>query len=454
MTVHKHLLLVSLLIPLGLAGQALAGVTPEEAAKLKTTLTPLGGERAGNADGSIPAWNGGYTTVAPGWKNGDMRPDPFPGEKPLFSITAQNMAQYADKLTEGDKALLQKFSNYRMDVYPTHRTAAAPPWYYDNTYQNALNAKLSNNGLTLEGAYGGMPFPIPKTGIEVVWNHILQWVGQAVFYEENAWAITSDGKRSLATSAEQTIQYPYHQKDGKGTWNGDHWWLLQKVTGPSFRAGESLLINDNTDWYNHPRQAWQYLVGQRRVRKSPTVGFDTPDFIMSGITNFDEAFTWLGSPERYDWKLVGKKEAYVMYNNNRIALADSQDKAYLEHFLNPDLVRWELHRVWVVDATLAEGRRHVEPKRRFYFDEDSGIALAADAWDPQGNLWKHLFGLTLLCPDIPAIVGTVMWGGYNFQNGAYTVGVDLIGSKTPYKTIDPPGQNFFSPEKLAGEAVR
>lgn len=448
----KHLLIASVFAPLACHG-AFAGVTAEEAAKLKTTLTPLGAERAGNADGSIPAWDGGYTTVAPGWKNGDARPDPFAAEKPLYAITAANVGQYANLLSDGDKMLFQKYSTYRIDVYPTHRTAAAPQWYYDNTAKNAVNASLENNGQTLKGAYGGKPFPIPKTGNEVLWNHTLQWSGEAVFYEFRAYVVPSDGKIVLATQADQTIEYPYHLKNGQATWTGDHWWHVQKATGPSFKAGESLLIIDNTDWFNHPRQAWQYLTGQHRVRKAPTVGFDTPDFVMSGVGNFDEAFVWLGSPERYDWKLIGKQEMIIPYNNNKIVTA-TPEQVFLQHHLNPDIIRFEKHRVWVVEATLAEGKRHVVPKRRYYFDEDTGEALLGDSWDAQGNLWKHNYGLTLLCPDIPAVLGNVDWGIYNFQTGAYVLNIGLVGSRTPVKTIEPPPANFFSPDLLAGEAVR
>src|SRR5512133_2048521 len=144
-----------------LAAGAQAAVTAEEAAKLKTTLTPMGAERAGNKDGSIPAWDGGFTKAPAGYKSGDVRPDFFANEKPQYSISAKNMAQYGDKLTDGVKGLMQKYPNFRIDVYPTHRTAAAPQWYYDNTFKNATRAKL--DGYTLSGAFGGIPFPIPKT---------------------------------------------------------------------------------------------------------------------------------------------------------------------------------------------------------------------------------------------------------------------------------------------------
>src|SRR5216117_2538075 len=108
MTKIKLLLLSTLSISM-FAGSAFAAVSPDEAAKIKTTLTPMGAEKAGNADGSIPAWTGGLTKDVAGAKFGDVPADPFPGEKPVLQITTRNAAQYADKLSEGTKALLAKY---------------------------------------------------------------------------------------------------------------------------------------------------------------------------------------------------------------------------------------------------------------------------------------------------------------------------------------------------------
>lgn len=155
-----------------------AGVTADEAAKLKSTLTPFGAEKAGNKDGSIPAWTGGLTKVPAGYEPGSARPDPFPDEKPVVQISAKNLEQYKDKLSEGTQTMLRQHPSYRLDVYPTHRTAAAPQWVYDNTFQNATRAKTTAGGNSVENAYGGIPFPIPKSGAEVMWNHLLRWRGE------------------------------------------------------------------------------------------------------------------------------------------------------------------------------------------------------------------------------------------------------------------------------------
>src|SRR5438105_3168419 len=119
-----HLCVLSALIVIGAAVPGLALVSSQEAAELKSRLTPMGAERAGNADSSIPAWTGGMTS-APGYVPGTPRPDFFAADKPLFSITARNFHDYEDKLPEGAKALFARQADYRMDIYPSHRSAAA-----------------------------------------------------------------------------------------------------------------------------------------------------------------------------------------------------------------------------------------------------------------------------------------------------------------------------------------
>ena len=253
-----------------------AAVTPEEAARLKSELTPLGAEKAGNKDGTIPAWDGGYTTVWPGYRSGQSRPDPFEAERPRLTITAQNMQQYADQLSDGVKALLQRLPSYRLDVYPTHRTAAAPQWLYDNTFKNATRARLVPNvsvGPQVEGAYGGIPFPIPRDGAEAMWNHLLAWHGEAFAYDFGTYVVTANSRPVLTAAGSIEAQYPYYYRDGVlDSFGGNYWIGKLTTTGPPFRVGEKTLAV-------HPAeksiQGWQYLVGQRRVRRCPNFGYDT-----------------------------------------------------------------------------------------------------------------------------------------------------------------------------------
>lgn len=435
------------------AQQAAAAVSADEAAKLQGELTPVGAQRAGNADGSIPAWSGGFTTPIAGDKPGGRRSDPFKGEKPLFSINAGNVAQYADKLTDGTKAVLAKYpDSYRIDVYPTHRTAAAPQWVYDNTLANATRAKM--NGDVVEGAFGGIPFPVPQTGAEVMWNHLLRWRAPSARFYATAYQLTSNGKAVLASDASSTQQVPYYFKESsleEYAKSNVYWTIRVKTSAPAIRAGEGIVGRQNLD--SSKDQAWVYLVGQRRVRKLPNTCCDTPSPVMAGVMSFDELEIFSGRLDRFDWKLVGKEEKYIPYNGNKMLEPTSDKEVLSAHHLNPDYVRWELHRVWVVEATLRAGERHQAARSRYYCDEDTWTCVLGDRWDANGQLWKTTWGQLLVMPELP---GTFMYSfGFNdlLSGAAFVAG--LYNTKpVHYELLERIPDIEFTPDALANDGLR
>jgi hypothetical protein len=435
------------------SGPALAAASADEAAKLKTELTPFGAEKAANKDGSIPAWNGGYTTPIAGDKPGGRRGDPFKDEKPLFSINAKNADQYADRLSDGQKAMLKKYpDSYRIDVYKTHRTAAAPQWVYDNTFKNATRAKL--NGDVVEGAYGGIPFPIAKTGAEVMWNHMLRWRGTSWELDIRQYQITADGKAVLTTDGRADQQMPYYFQDGsleQFAKNPEYWMIRLINAGPPIRAGEAIVGRVNIDGAKD--QAWVYLTGQRRVRKLPNPCCDTPTPSAAGVMAFDEIEVWTGRLDRFDWKLVGKQEMFIPYNANRLFQPKTDAEVIGKNHFNPDHMRWELHRVWVVEAALRQGQRHQAPKSRYYCDEDTWVCVLGDRWDANGQLWKTLWAQPFVAPDLP---GTPV-GSFGFNDlisGQGFIG-NLYNSKSSQYPAKPRFQDsVFTPDALAGEGVR
>lgn len=432
---------------------AFAGVSPEEAAKLKAELTPLGAEKAGNKDATIPAWTGGFTTPIAGDKPGGRRSDPFKDEKPLFSISAKNIAQYADKLTDGQQAMLKKYpDSYRIDVYKTHRTAAAPQWVYDNTFKNATRAKM--NGDLVEGAYGGIPFPIPKNAAEVMWNHILRWRGTSWQMHLTMHQMTADGKPVLTTDGIADLQSPYYFRDGSPEEFAKHneYWMIRLVnSGPPIRAGEAITGRVNID--GNKDQSWVYLTGQRRVRKLPNPCCDTPTPSTAGVMSFDELEGWTGRIDKFDWNIVGKKEMYIPYNGNKLLQPKTDAEVLSSHHLNPDHVRWELHRVWVLESKLRPGQRHQAPKSRYYCDEDTWMCVLGDRWDANGQLWKSLWAMTILAPDLPGLVVGAF--GFNDLLSGQAFAGDLFNSKNVQYSLMPRyPDRVFTPDAMAGESVR
>ncbi|MDM0084914.1 DUF1329 domain-containing protein [Variovorax sp. J31P179] len=438
------------------AHAALAAVGADEASKLGTTLTPTGAERAGSADKSIPEYTGGLTTPPPGYEKGSgLRPDPFAADKPLFAITAQNLPQYDAKLTEGTKELLKKYPTMRVDVYPSHRSMAFPKYVIENTARNATAVKTTDDGLGLEGTYAGIPFPIPKTGHEVMWNHLLRYTGQSYYTQYDSINVDSSGKAVLATTGQIQMDYPYYDPKRTGVSADNDIYFRTRIayTAPARRAGEALLAQDYINPMKNGRRAWQYLPGQRRVKLAPDIAYDTPNPGAAGASTYDDAWVFNGAMDRYDFKLVGKKEMLIPYNTFKLVYAKDPYAVATPNHLNPDFVRWEAHRVWVVEATLKADKRHIYAKRTFYVDEDSWIAVASDEYDARGQLYRAGFVYTNPSYEVPAPASMgqsfhdFTTNGYNITGlmGAYTVGL---------KYTDPLSATAWSPDALAGSGVR
>ncbi len=420
---------------------------------LKTVLTPLGAERAGNAAGTIPPWTGGYSTMPADFKPGDPRPQPFADEKPSFSITGANYQQYQDQLSAGQIELLTRNADFRLDVYPTHRTAIAPQWVYDYTYKNATSAQLTPDGNDITGAYGGTPFPIPTNGHQVMWNHNLAWQGTTITNAGHQWLITSDGSRVLESKVSAWLQYPYYFNGGENSFNGYYYQVIVDPTAPPYQAGGKILELFPVNTATQQIRTWIYLQGERRVRTAPELLHDTVDGNTGGLANWDEHAMFNGSLDQYDCDLIGKKEMYIPYNMNK-AWAATADEQYTPKFHNPDVGRWELHRVWIVEMTLKPGARNADARRVMYVDEDSWWVMMADIYDASGSLWKFQQGVPAICGDVPVMSGGYSSIVYDFHSRQYGTdsGVDAENYPKTYIAVPPLPDSYFTPGQLAALA--
>jgi hypothetical protein len=432
-----------------------AAVSAEQAARLAGPLTPVGAERAGNAAGTIPAWTGGTTTPPPGYVDGAPRSDPFAGEAPLFTITAETYKQYADRLPEGQKALFAKYPDYRMAVYPSHRSAALPQWVYDNIAANAVRAHAAADGIGfgVEGAVGGIPFPIPQDGNEVVWNHLLAFWGPAREDRIENYFIAADGSRQTTNDYLEIVDFPYYYPKATAESFGAYYFKRREISSaPAELAGHGYLLWQPNDSARDRLQAWQYLPAEGRIRKSPLLSYDTPTPDGAGIESFDDYYVFSGSPDRYQFKLLGKQEMYIPYNNNRLhALPLAQVTG--PHHAAPDAVRYELHRVWVIDGVLAPGKHDAVPHRRLYLDEDTWFAVYSDAWDDEGRLWKFSHGTMYLVPDLPAVVLGSQFI-YDLIGGGYIFAFAFNDQPVQFKLTPPHKPSDFTPEALAATGER
>ena len=294
--------LIAMAVASTLSVPVLAAVTADEAKQLGSTLLPWGAEKAGNKDGSIPAYTGPIKPPASfDAKNPKVRPDPYADEKPLFSIDAKNMDKYPGKLAEGTRAMMKKYPGYRIDVYPTHRTVNYPKLYTDNSIKNATVCKTINDGLQLEGCYAGIPFPVPKNGNEVMWNRLFKYDGYALMSEGmTGTVVDTQGNNTTTGIATMYIQYPIFDPKRTTPISADEPYEKIRVDyhDPARKAGEKLVVHDSVDMVNVGRRAWSYLPGQRRVKLSPDIAYDTPSPTGGGAGTVDEAAVFYGALDR------------------------------------------------------------------------------------------------------------------------------------------------------------
>jgi hypothetical protein len=424
-------------------------------ALLKTTLTPFGGERAGNADGSIPAWTGG--AVAP--PDSPTIVQVFTDEKPYLTVTAENMAQYQNLVSDGVMAMMTKYG-FSIQVYPTHRTAAAPQYVYDNIANNVARTKPSANGgrFGFTGGYGGTPFPIPDmsdpyvAGAQIIWNHLTAWAGFCSTTTFSAEMAVSNGELVISQGDRALYKWGYYDPNGSletfdGYLNRSHIYF----TEPSSFNGQEVIAWRTANTELHPDIVWTLLNGQGRVRKAPDEEYDTPSAYSNGVQNYDEGSGFSGDPSEYDWKCLGKQELFIPYHNN--AFFNTPVKTmFLPKAPNPDVIRWEKHRVWVVEATLHPGNRNVIARRRFYLDEDTWLIAIGDCYDGDNNLAKVEVGFNR---SVPALPGTTSFGSltFNLLTGDY-VGVSTF-EYPPYKislSYDPLPSTYFDPQQMSAGA--
>jgi hypothetical protein len=400
-----------------------AAASPEEAARLGKDLTEVGAERGPNKDGSIPAWQGGSFfsdeqkkyTVAKLEELRKKNPQEIEnilktqaGDKavPAYTITRDNWKQYEAKLSDGHKALFAAYPDYKMIVYPAVRNAFFPDEILKATVANATTGQLKGTD-DVSGAKLGFPFPIPKSGAEPLWNHKLKFRGSTVRRFNNQAIVKPDGDYKITKIIEDVkFKYANLREPGGAAKDALLAYYLQEVMEPPRVAGQITLVHEAASGGESARKAWLYSPGLGRVNRAPDVGFDNPSIGSDGEQFYDQIDVFNGALDRYDWKLLGKKEILIPYNSFLINSPRFKYKDLIRPgHINQDLARYELHRVWVVEANLKKGTRHRFAKRVFYLDEDSWSIAVVDCYDQRGQMWKVQEAHLITLPFIPTVSG-------------------------------------------------
>ncbi|MFT6153257.1 MAG: hypothetical protein ACJA0E_000099 [Bermanella sp.] len=442
----KHVLTISALVLAMASAGTFAKVTMQEAAKLGNELTPMGAIAAGNKTGTIPAYKGGIAA--------DPTADPFTnpvakkfiGEAPLFTITAKNIDQYKASLSDGQIAMFNKYpETFVMPVYKTERTAVYPKGIQDKAKKNATATELVDGGSGLKNFDEAFPFVIPQNGMQVIWNHVTRFKGGSIERNAAQFNVQSNGS-FIPVKITAILTFPNYLADGYDSEKDANilFYFTQQVKEPARLSGNVLLLHETIDQIKQPRLAWSYNAGQRRVRRAPQVSYDAPALASGGSRTSDQVDMYNGAPDKYDWKLVGKKEMYIPYNAYKLSDTNLKYSDIIkEGHINQSYARYELHRVWHVEATLKDGERHIYGKRTFYMDEDTWQVAVAEQYDTRGKLWRLGEGhaIQFINANTPWY-GTIL--NYDLQAGRYFVELNneevdpfVFGKEIAHKNFTP-----------------
>lgn len=404
-------------------------------------LTPVGAERAGNAAGTIPPWTGGITAPPDSYIKGYHETNPFPADKPLFQINAANAQQYAQQLSPGQLALLAKYpDSWFMNVYETRRSASFPDFVYAAIGENASSAKvLMPDRGGVEGARVSSPFPQPKSGVEVVWNHNLRFRGLRVNRMEGGAALTRSGRYTLVVSR-QDWGFPYglpYPVPFTERYPNVLLAVKSKVLAPSLLSGDGTLVFETINQTGDPRKVWLYPRSLRRVLRSPLFAYEIPAGNTDGLRTVDDFGLYNGAPDRYEWTLLGKKEMYIPYNAYGLhGPRVGPDDIVRAGHINPEHARYELHRVWVVEGRLKSDARHIYSRRVFFVDEDSWQIAVADSYNMDDELWRVNEAHAINYYTVP-----VLWSTLEVYH-------DLLAERVLINGLD----NLYSPYDFRAES--
>ncbi len=354
------------------------------------SLTFFGAESAGNSSNTIPPWTGGITSPPAGYTKGDWHIDPYAKDHVLFTIDHTNVDKYGDRLSAGHRALIAKYPDtYRLPVYPSRRSVSYPSAVEEQTAKYLGKAEIVDDGAGLAGIVRGIPFPQPKNGAQAFWNMRVSYKGGGYRGYYTTALTTANGGYELGIS-EHEIEFMYG--DERTTLeNLDNIKVRAVMTTlrPAKNSGGMYLYHFLLNSRDEERRNWAYSAGKRRVKRSSMISHDQPMAGSEGIHIWDQGDMWLGPMTEFNWTLIGKREMYVPYNAYTLHSGDTKiDSIVKPHHINQDLTRYELHRVWVVEATRRDESTHFYHKRRYFIDEDSWRIMFAEHYDEEGKVHR------------------------------------------------------------------
>lgn len=311
-------------------------------------------------------------------------------EQPMYSVDSSNYLQHADKLTVGQIKAFETYSDFRIDVFSSTEECQLPAHAVSTKNAKMING---NEGLA-DFKLGTKPFPNPTDAQHYIWNHRMTGPFVTSVHRTNTtYIVKNDGSYTVG-KGDNYIEFPGAVESpikGQVDKNTHALFMVKNVSPPRI-AGTLTMLHDFIDAAVQERKAWAYSPATRRVRRAPSVNYDSFIDASGGLATIDSYNMFTGAQDRFDWNVVEKKVILIPHNNLEMANATADMITSNKNFPNPDLVRYEEKEVVIVAATLKSGSRHIFPKNIMYVTQDPFMQIMIrDQFDGQGSLLKHQY---------------------------------------------------------------
>jgi Protein of unknown function (DUF1329) len=256
------------------------------------------------------------------------------------------------------------------------------------------------------------PFPIPNSAYEIIWNHLLAYRGHKVTTQKTMWAPGGAGRYIPSTYQVDMINL-WNPENGATSFKEDTWRFLRwTFLSPEMSAMTSHLERTSFDLTMAPGRRWSFNLDSFRVRRAPNNSYGNFMPFTNSILTFDSQRGYEGNPDRYDWTVVSQADYYLPNNSYRLASKGLADENVLAgNHLNRTYARYELQRVWVVDAILKYKDTHPYHRRRFYVQNDTWQILATEQYSKDEMLisGQEVFPLQRFQHEICTVAGEVTY---------------------------------------------
>jgi Protein of unknown function (DUF1329) len=340
-------------------------------------------------------WQALLGGAAPSW-TGKVAPAIQPGTV----ITSANYQSFADLDKLLPPRLYARLAPGAWDPIKEIHVGETDQFFPTHEYQAATKSgRYAPQGFTIKDWKGGLPFPKPTTGDQVLLNYLYRyWVDDLTFGFE--WHLVGPQNNLERTIKGKMFGMRLNGRtltDPKPSYDAANAGVLEKlatlIESPKDVRGLALSRTRHVDMTQSDSIQY-YLPALRRVRRLS--GRDTQDPIAGTDITWDDyvAFYQQVDPTTTEVKLVGEGE--ILHPSSYTKPVKGGVGGYLHavsDFDRSDMTvrfkKWQRRPVWIIDV-ISRDPSYIYSKRRIWIDKEVPNILHVETWDRKGNPWKTL----------------------------------------------------------------